>query len=181
MVLRMSLKRRGTGARHVLPACFLLLAMGLFGQSNGNSNAQPGLNNPIGSPSRYTLFPDQSVLAFTPGGPNAGSLDMRLFKTDGNTQLSLANAADLVNIPWDPDPIIASSGRILTSDHENVVYAQRSGSSVAVRFVDQPSTAATLLPVLADRLKQSTDLSPLRPAIWTKPPTLSTNITTKLL
>jgi len=124
------------------------------------TGAQPGETDPMNVPAgRYQLFPDQGVGAFQPGTGN--TLQTLFYQTDGDSTLSLDNSSVVQSQPWSPNPIFAASGRILTPDHENLVYATRSGNptehgTVNISF-SQEGPSTTLPGTLLPRAKDSTD------------------------
>jgi hypothetical protein len=149
---------RGTYGRSLrLLTLVVLLAIGgdAFGQQlNG---PRPGETDPLGKPSRYTLFPDHELLAVLTHDPSTGGT------TPEFSFNSFAPSADLktltpiggaTNVPMDTNAphMVAGAGRILAADKDQVVYARRTGiNNIAVAFLGYPDSTTTLSP-LADRL-----------------------------
>lgn len=126
------------------------------------SGAEPGATDPMNVPAgRYSLFPVQDIGAFV---PTAGGLQTQLFKTDSN--LNLGNPQVLKTANWNPYgygpvPSFAVAGKILSSDHDNVVTATGVGNiakfgSVEINFLDE-GYSTTLPDPLLPAQRQSSD------------------------
>lgn len=113
---------------------------------------QPGVKDPLGNPGRYNMFPSHDLMAFIPEG------DMtHLTPYSFDTSLNLNALAYEYPQPYqaDSNQLVGASGRILTPDKAQAVYARRSGSDVAVTFYGPGSVQpSTTLPGLADRIKR---------------------------
>lgn len=124
------------------------------------SGPQPGATDPMGIPAgRYQVYPDHGVGLFQPGLGN--SLQTLFYQTDGDSLLSLGNSSVIQNQTWNPTPISAVAGRILTPDHDNLVYATRVGDPsqygpVAISFA-QEGPSVMLPDNLLPRQTDSTD------------------------
>lgn len=133
--------------------CGAALAGGLAAQATG---PQPGANDPMSSPKKLTLFPDQEIFSFSPDPAN-GNVDMNLYRTDGDTSLSL-NGRDSVGNRSNPNPIVAASGRVLSPVngifYANVAYAQRDlgTSQIEINVMgNKQSAKPVIISDLADR------------------------------
>ena len=121
----------------------------LAGMLAAQSGPQPGSTDPIGSTGHLTLFPDDELFSFSPDGGNT----TRLYRTDGDTKLSLLNATYLQTLSNSSDPIVAASGRVTDPSHSSVVMAQRvSGTSMlGIQVFGSQPAGPVNLPGLQDR------------------------------
>ncbi len=133
--------------------CCTVLAGGLAAQTRsiGPTGPEPGATDPVGSPGHLTLFPDDELVSFSPDGPN-GTINTRSYQTDTNTSLSLANASVLLQ-GGTPNPIVASSGRVIQPDRDTLVYAYRvlGTNLISLNTLYQQQSASFTLSPLADR------------------------------
>jgi hypothetical protein len=137
----------------------MMMGTSAWGQKTG---PRPGEEDPLGNPSRYNLFPDQELLAVLAHDPATGGLNPEFSfnsfapSADLKTLTPLGGATNLamdLNAPH----MGAAAGRILASDREQIVYARRTGSSLAVAFLGYPNSITTLAP-LANQLPDSADV-----------------------
>lgn len=147
----------------VLRSLALLVVLIAAGSSSlGQTGPRPGLVDPLGKSSRYTLFPDHELLAVLSHDPAAPGFEAQVsFNT-------FAPSADLralpafgpaTNLPIDPGAaqVGAAAGRILGPYEDQVVYAQRSGAAVAVSLLGYTGSTTTLAG-LANQVAGSGDL-----------------------
>ncbi|HEV8718448.1 MAG TPA: VCBS repeat-containing protein, partial [Candidatus Binatia bacterium] len=138
----------------------VLMAVGV--DALGQTDPRPGETDPLGKPSRYTLFPDQELLAVLAHDPAMAGLNPEFSfnsfapSADLTTLTPLGGATNLALDRGAAD-MRAAAGRILAPDHDQVVYARRIGSSVAVAFLGYTDSTTTLSP-LANQLPDSTEV-----------------------
>ena len=149
-------------------------AAGSVAASTALAGAQPGATDPLGIPAgRYTLFPDQGVGSFQPTTSNA--YQTLFYKTDGDATLSLGNSTVVkTSQTYTGNPIFAAAGKILTPDHDNLVYATRVGAptqsgSVAISFA-QEGPSVTLPEPLIPRPVNASDFIAIAQADLDKVP-----------
>jgi hypothetical protein len=139
----------------------VLMAVGAdaWGQK---TSPRPGEEDPLGNPSRYTLFPDQELLAVLAHDPATAGLNPEFsFNTfapsaDLKTLTPLGGTTNLA-MDLSAPHMGAAAGRILASDRDQIVYARRTGSSLAVAFLGYSNSTTTLSP-LANQLPDSADV-----------------------
>ena len=119
--------------------------------------------DPLGKPSRYTLFPDHELLAFISSGAKdnddgftvATAIDQKTFAPDVNLNLNQISETTVPANTNIQSQAVAASGRILAPDEDQVVYARRSAdtnANAAVEFLGYAGTSMVTLPGgLADR------------------------------
>ena len=83
----------------------------------------------MGVPGRYVLFPSHKLLSFDP----TDSLGLNTYQMATDNSVNRIGSTDL---PWDStaDCIVAAAGRITAPDREQVAFARRSGSNLAVQL-----------------------------------------------
>jgi hypothetical protein len=127
---------------------------------NVQTGAEPGAKDPMAIPAgRRMLFADQGLGAIT---PKNARVETSFYQTKAN--LNLGEATLLRTQPldpnnWGPPQIFATTGRILTADHDNLVTAVRTGNprqlgTVAVS-VDGTDSITLLQPLFARQGQQS--------------------------
>ncbi|MGH9848170.1 MAG: FG-GAP repeat domain-containing protein, partial [Blastocatellia bacterium] len=167
----------------------LVLAGGLAasGQATQPANQstqgpRPGASDPLGKPGRYTILPSHELLAVFPNGPNGNQYQMRPYAADNN--LNLAPLQNGYSYSSDPNAnqLYAAAGRILApglnrdDKYDQIVFARRSGSSVAVGFHGPATLAPSLvIPGLADRVQNSADFIAVKAGDLDKVPDASGN------
>jgi hypothetical protein len=134
---------------------------------------QPGATDPMGMPAgRYDLLPLQGVGVFMPNGGTipapVDTLKTVFYNTLAPPGLRLSNSTTVATGPWNNNgaygstPVFVTAGRILSPDHDDVVYAVRNGdpgkpdSTVTINFVGQ-GYSTTLPNLLLPREPDSTD------------------------
>src|SRR5262245_32944398 len=111
-------------------AVLLTIGADAFGQLL--AGPQPGDDDPLGKPSRYTLFPDHELLAVlshdpnTPGTTPEFSFNSFAPSADLKTLTPIGGATNVLLDPTAPS-MVAGAGRILAADKDQVVYARRAG------------------------------------------------------
>lgn len=146
--------------------------------NTANQSARPGARDPLGKPSRYTILSSHELLTIAPNGPR----EYLATSWAADKNLTLTPSYDSYSYPSEPEQIFASSGRILApgldrrDKYDQVIFAKRSGSNVAVNFYGPPALAPTLLiPGLADRVQNSADFLDVAVADLDKLPDASGN------
>ncbi|MBI3798472.1 MAG: VCBS repeat-containing protein [Deltaproteobacteria bacterium] len=139
-----------------LLALVVLMAVGADAFGQLLAGPEPGDTDPLGKPTRYTLFPDHELLAVLTHDPNTpGTTPEFSFNSfDPSPDLkTLKPIGGATNLPMDPNAphMVAGAGRILAAKQDQVVYARRTGiNNIAVAFLGYPDSTTTLSP-LADR------------------------------
>lgn len=119
------------------------------------AGARPGDDNPAVV---YSEWRDDEFFTSLPVLAENNQARLGIFAP--NSAMTTTVAADQRNLAAGsiPDATVAAAGRILSPNHESIVYAQRSGSNVGVSFFrpDTPQPVA-VLPDLAGRVSSSSD------------------------
>ncbi|MDQ2841637.1 MAG: VCBS repeat-containing protein, partial [Acidobacteriota bacterium] len=152
-------------SRSALPGVYLgafLCSLGLLAQSPPTTG-RPGLTDPLGNPSRYTLFSNDQLLIMSPGGPNDKTVAFSTQKTDAN--LKLGNELQRETQTWEGGyRWVGAAGHVLGTgtpkiNRDDVVYAHRSGGNVQVEFAGSAQNASNFFfespyPTLADHMDE---------------------------
>jgi hypothetical protein len=118
---------------------------------------QTGESDPVGPPSRYTIFRDDELLGFEPVN---SSLSFTTYQVNTSLVPTKMSAAAT---PWNNNStqLVAAAGRILTPQNDQAVYARRAGAiaSSATVQVGFPGLTGSLvsLPDLAPRFAGNAD------------------------
>ncbi len=119
---------------------------------------QPGVKDPVGSPSHYALFPSHDLSVFAPGN---NQIDVQSYRSDTGLQLTQAYS---YSQPADADQVVAASGRIWNPTNDQVVYIRRyAGTNVDVVFQNNPAPGVSTaqLSNLVPRFDNSADFMDL--------------------
>jgi hypothetical protein len=127
------------------------------------TGSRPGATDPLGKPSRRTLFPDHEVLSFQPVYPadRGFATFAASYSTDDLTTFTpLFSPPRSFAFDTDSPQVVAAAGRILLEEEAQIAYALRRGTRVAVFLLDpatRTTTRTALLPGLATPPAGSTE------------------------
>lgn len=122
--------------RPVILVSVLTLTGGLSADGQLSQGPRPGAGDPLGKPSRYTILPSHELLTVAPNGTKEYLATS--WTADDNLQLTPSD--DSYTYTGELNQIFAAGGRILApgldrrDEYDQIVFANRSGSNVAVSF-----------------------------------------------